>query len=225
MAIFKSASMTSASGSVGGMTYSHNRSGMYMRARRIPVNPNSTDQQTIRNALAASSAAWRALDEAQRVAWAAYAAATPVLNPLGDTIFLTGQQQYVASNSFAQQGGQGANAFPDAPTIPGRVAIGGLTVVIDASATTIVVNNVAADVSNVSVFVGDPQSAGVTFFKGPFQIRGTDAPAMGTVTLTGTGGRNGLVFVAGQRIPVRVRGIAADGRLSTVFETIVEVVA
>ena len=41
---FTSQVYTQASGSVGGLTYSHNRSGMYTRARSTPTDPASTLQ-------------------------------------------------------------------------------------------------------------------------------------------------------------------------------------
>ena len=39
------------SGSIGGATWSHNSSGAYIRARSIPVNPNTDRQNAVRVAV------------------------------------------------------------------------------------------------------------------------------------------------------------------------------
>lgn len=224
MALFKSATMTSASGSVGGATYSHNRFGLYLRARRVPVNPNSTFQQTVRNSFSSASAAWRALTAEQRAAWEAYAAATPVTNAMGDTIHLTGSQQHLATNALALT--LGLAAITAAPTTPGRIAIGALQPTISVAGVDITVTGVSApDTATLAVFAGDVQSAGVSFFAGPYQLRGFDQPALGILTVGSFAGRNGVPLVLGQRMPIRIAGIGVDGRLTTVWQQIVTVSA
>lgn len=107
---------TDLSGSVGGITASHNRGGTYFRNRAIPVNPNSLFQQAVRDAVSQLSTAWgNDLATAQRDGWEAYGAAVGVQNRIGETIFLTGQQMYIRSNVPALQA-----AIPrqdDAPVI------------------------------------------------------------------------------------------------------------
>ena len=56
-----SALATAVSGSIGGITGSHNRGGMYLRSRVIPVNPQTVDQLAARNRLATQSSGWGAL--------------------------------------------------------------------------------------------------------------------------------------------------------------------
>jgi len=41
---FKSPILSQASGSIAGITFSHNRGGMYVRARAVPTNPGSPQQ-------------------------------------------------------------------------------------------------------------------------------------------------------------------------------------
>lgn len=225
MALFTSQIIAQGSGSMGGTTFSHNRFGPYMRAKRTPVNPNTTYQQEQRNVFAVATAAWRALTDAQRAAWASYAAATPVTNRLGATVYLTGSQMHVATNSFA--GRLGIAAISAAPVTPGRQAIGLIGVIITAAAGgTIAVDSIESTLNTtgtVAVFVGDPVSAGVRFYKGPYQLRGYDQPAAGAISITPVVGRNNAPFVVAQRIPVRVAGIDATGRLTTVWEGIVTV--
>lgn len=214
--LFLSDRFTSASGSIGGTTFSHNRFGLYTRARRVPVNPNTGAQQNSRQGLGSGSAAWRSLTEAQRDGWNVYAAATPTVNALGQTVFLTGHQQFVASFSLSNR--LGAGVVTTAPVTPGRPSIGSPVVAITAAAGgSIAVTAIDAAIDNIlGVFVGDPISAGVTFFAGPYQLVGSDAPAAGAITLTPVAGRNGLAFVVGQRIPYRLAALDAAFRLSTI---------
>lgn len=88
------------SGSLAGQTSSRNRFGQYRRSRAIPVNPNTSAQQAARDDFSAASQAWRGLTQAQRDAWAAYAATRPRTNSLGQTIYLTGHQTFVSLRSL-----------------------------------------------------------------------------------------------------------------------------
>lgn len=218
MALFLSDRLTSASGSVGGTTYSHNRFGLYTRARRKPVNPNTPAQQAQRTAFSGASAGWRALTQPQRDAWSAYAASTPVKNALGQTVFLTGAQQYTASASFL--GRLALTPVSAGPTTPGRIDIGTPTVTATAaSGGEFDLNDLPNPGTNVHValFVGNPQSAGVLFFNGPYQLVQADVPTGGSITISPITGRNGLPLVVGQRIPWRLAGVnSTTGVLTTV---------
>lgn len=230
MALFISDRITGASGSVGGVTYSHNRFGLYLRARRKPVNPNTTSQQAVRASLATASSAWRSLTAAQRAAWEVYAANTPMVNSLGLPVFMSGQQQFTATNSIAQR--LASITIADAPTIPGRVALGvPSSVVIDASTASFTASGLSVpDGVNVGIYLSSPIPDGVTFFAGPYQAQSGVAAASGTVTDTGLTARNGVPFAAGQRIGWRLAGIdnvttGGEGRLTTVASGIVVVTA
>lgn len=54
---------------IGGHVASKNRAGAYFRTKVTPMNPATTYQLNVRNRLAGLSTAWRALTEAQRLAW------------------------------------------------------------------------------------------------------------------------------------------------------------
>lgn len=103
--LFKSQVFTQASGSIGGMTFSHNSSGMYTRGRTIPTNPNSQAQAEVRSTLALVSQRWGLISQANRDSWSNYAAVTPVTNVLGDSILLSGQQMFVRCNTLRVRGG------------------------------------------------------------------------------------------------------------------------
>lgn len=104
------------SGSAGGITASRNKGGQYLRRRSVPVNSRTPEQQAARTNFGTAVQLWtEATTPAQREAWNVYAAATPTLDSLGNTIQLTGQQRFVAANSLALL--VGAGAILDAPTI------------------------------------------------------------------------------------------------------------
>lgn len=215
---------TQATGSVGGSTFSHNRFGLYVRARRKPVNTNTSYQQTVRGHFSTASSQWRGLTAEQRAAWDAWAAATPVVNSLGQTVFLTGAQQYVAHVAFVLLLGISPD-LADPPATTGRQDLGDPVVVIDQSAASIAITGLSQGVETVGVFLGDAQSAGVKFFNGPYQLRGQGQPTAGALTLTTQSGRNGVTFVTGARIPWRLAGVDGLQRLSTIATGIVTVTA
>lgn len=87
------------SGSIAGVTYSHNKGGAYIRNRSIPTNPSSSAQLQRRADLATVSTEWQGLTAAQRTAWGEWARQNPIVNALGDSILKSGHQAYVGLNS------------------------------------------------------------------------------------------------------------------------------
>ncbi len=97
--LFTSPVFSQASGSVAGLVFSHGRSGMYTRSRSTPTNPDTERQRIIKTAMKTLTPIWgQTLTAAQRAAWNLYAANVPMVNPLGQTIFLTGQNHFVRTN-------------------------------------------------------------------------------------------------------------------------------
>ncbi|MCK5292688.1 MAG: hypothetical protein KAR39_11820 [Thermoplasmata archaeon] len=71
-------------GSTGGLTYTANQfHQIVVRARTAPVNPNTTNQTTIRSAFNVASQAWKVMATPIREAWAEYAASLTYEGPLG----------------------------------------------------------------------------------------------------------------------------------------------
>ena len=87
------------SGSIGGVVFSRNRGGAYVRNRSIPVDPNTQSQQNVRSILATQSASWADQTDAVRAAFANWAVQNPVINALGNSILLSGQQAFVQLNA------------------------------------------------------------------------------------------------------------------------------
>lgn len=61
--------MTDGRGKIGGHVASKNRGGAYMRTKVTPVNPQSSDQISVRSAFTAISQAWRTLTADQRASF------------------------------------------------------------------------------------------------------------------------------------------------------------
>lgn len=104
------------SGSIGGSTASHNKGGAYFRTRAIPTNPSTAAQLARRASLATMSIAWRSLTNAQRDSWDNYARQNPTTDALGQSISLSGHQQYVGLNTRILLA---AGTVLDAPPIVG----------------------------------------------------------------------------------------------------------
>lgn len=175
--LIKSGLVTQISGSFGGMTGSHNRGGMYLRARSIPVDPGSTLQQVIRDGMANLAARWRdQLTEAQRDDWRTYAANTPLLSPLGDARDVGGLPMYTRGNIIRYQ--IGATIIDDAPT-SGLPVLTTPTNLALLTGDGLLTGDLAADdwTTNggnfLAVYASRPLSAAIGFFKGPYRLIGT----------------------------------------------------
>lgn len=206
------------SGSSGGTVWSHNRSGAYIRARSIPVNPNTARQVAVRNAVRSLTIAWQnTLTQAQRDAWNVYAANVSWLNRLGQSITLTGLNQYIRSNTPRVQNGI-------ARVDPAPVIFNLATAELDLSATASeATQDLTIDGDGTAAWIGEadawqffsmglPQNGGIQFFGGPYRqltaVPGAGPPPF-PVTITGA-----FAFAEGQRIWVRSRIARGDGRLS-----------
>lgn len=120
------------SGSLAGQTASRNRFGQYCRTRAIPVNPNSTEQGIVRARLAAYSAGWRDLTDAQRAGWRDLGLIMTRTDSLGQTYNLTGQEAYISVNTTRVAAGDAAVA--DAPALTTPNALLTLTPTLTAAA-------------------------------------------------------------------------------------------
>ncbi len=217
--------IASGSGSLGGLTASRNKGGLYLRARAIPTNPNTTQQQNVRQAMATLADAWtNLLTQVQRDGWDVYAANTPVIDTLGASMLLTGQQMYLRSNIPRIQSGY---ARVDAsPTIfdfgsfstPGMAGPTASNDSFDLSFTNtdLWANETG---SYMTVFVGRPTNPSVRYFKGPYRLAAgiigddTTAPTSPSTIVSP------FTLTAGQRLNIKVNVTRVDGRYSGAFRT------
>jgi len=195
---------------------------MYTRARAIPTNPNSPQQQAIRNGMATLSNRWyNQLSSTQRDDWDTYAKNVPVSNRLGEQITLSGINHYLRSNTAAVA--LGLTPIDDAPTTFNLGEFSSPSFGIDAAAdeVDITFDNTDdwanEDGARMFVYCSRPQNASVNYFKGPYRFAGTiDGDS---VAAPATPAAIALPFVAvvGQRIFVRVFVQRAAGRVSLDF--------
>ncbi len=218
---FKSPIFSQASGSLAGTVFSHNRGGMYVRARSIPTNPNTPFQQALRGFMTQLATAWSStLTPGQRAAWELYAANVPLIDRLGEPRTVTGLNMYTRSNVPRLQAGLAR--LDNAPTIFDLGSFTEPTIdAIDVNANTADIGFTAGDdwVSEdgaaLLVYISRPQSQSINYFKGPYRFAGA---VLGNSTTPPTSPQTiNLPFpaVAGQRLFFAFNVTRADGRLST----------
>lgn len=220
MALFKSQVITQASGSIGGVTFTRTRSGMTLRARSMPVNPNTPYQQAVRSAQSSISQAWQtSLTDDQRAAWTNYALNVSRRNKLGDAIILTGHQMFVRCNAPRLQAGLAA--VLDGPTDytlgdpPTEIFVdtepaepNELLVQWDST-------GVPAD-TRALLYLSRPMSRTRNFFKGPYRFNSENDATSGVVSAA-VALLPSPIDVGG-RIFARIRFSYPDGRLSDAVE-------
>lgn len=235
---YKSAMTTQASGSVDGMTASHNRFGRYMRARVIPVNPSTTRQTQIRQAFAEAVRQWTEdLTTSQRSSWETYASQTPVVDVLGDSVHLSGQMMWIRSSSPALFGNtvSGSTDFDpvaDFAVAPATFDLGELGVLTFGTVTagtqefTVTVDAgpswASDDDARLYIYVSGPTNSSVRFFKGPYRLAAIvpgDSVTPVTSEVVGLPGfSNPLIsFLAGQRLHFAAAVMYPDGRYTGRF--------
>lgn len=215
---FRGTHLTDASGSLVGVTYSHNRGGAYTRGRTVPVNPNTVQQQLIRSLFAGVQSSWSALSAAQRSAWDSYALATPITNSLGASVNVGGKGMFTRGNVPRLQAlltqvsaGPVISGLP-ALTAPGITSITASTGIMITTFTN--TDSWATAVGGaLLVFMSRPQSPTINGFKGPYRfagrILGAVSPPTSPMNITSP-----FALAAGQRVFVRFVAVTADGRLS-----------
>lgn len=218
-------------GSVGGLTFSRNRYGLYTRTRAVPVNPNSTRQTAVRAIFAALAGGWTGvLTQAQRDAWDLYGANVTWLNKLGQPVTLTGYSHFQRSNGaiLAVPG----TAVLDGPTtfsLPGADETFDATISEATQLISVVFDTaldwVGEDDAYLLVHMAQPRSGSRTFIGGPTRTAGS---IDGDATTPPTSPQTIAVpfaVAAGQKTEVLARIIRADGRTSNLFRTSVTVAA
>jgi len=215
--------VTDARGSVGGVTFSRNSFGPYQRARVTPVNPQTARQVLVRSSIAFLSNRWaNTLTAAQRTAWGLYASSVAMQDSLGATIYLSGYNHYIRSNTIRKMLALPViDAGPTIFEIPAQDP----TYAITASEATqmltstfdVTMDWALEDGGYIVFFAGKPQNAQRNFFDGPWRqfgwVIGVDpgGPASPDVTVSP------YAISEGQRQWGYARILRADGRLSERF--------
>ncbi len=220
--LIKSAILTQGSGSLGGMTLSHNAGGLYLRSRVIPTDPGTIYQTAVRNAMSNLTSRWsNVLTPAQREAWDVYGTNVPVTNALGDPINLSGVSHFIRSNIPRIQAGlavvdDGPTNFTLAPQEGMNNTASEATQLIS---TTFVDTQpwCSEDGAAMLLYAGRPQNASINFFKGPYRLAGPFLGDSGTPITSPQTVAAPFAFIDGHRLFVHMRMTRADGRLSAPF--------
>lgn len=220
---FKSALGLIVSGSMAGVTGSHNRFGQYFRQRAIPVNPSSDRQQSVRSVFAALAVLWSStLTQAQRDAWNLYGDTVEMLDKQGSTIHLTGYNHYLRSNCAILQ--TTLTRVDVGPTVMSLPEVDPTAVATASEATQLIslvfdtnLPWVSEDGAGLAVGMSSPKGEGVDFIGGPFRYANYIA---GNNAVPPASPQNVAVPFAvaeDQKTQVQLRIMRADGRLSTPF--------
>jgi len=230
MALFKGLLVSKVSGSIGGITFSHNKGGPYFRSRATPTDPNSPQQQAVRAIVGQLSNHWiNTLTAAQRESWATYAANVTVLDPFGDPRYIPPLSHFVRSNTPRLQAGRAR--VDDAPTIFNTGDFTSPSFAVSEATQQVSVTFGDSDPwcdedgSAMLIYGSRPQNPTINFFKGPYRFAG---PIPGSSTLPPTTPQTiAIPFAAieGQKTFWRAIVTRADGRLSLSFRDLATVAA
>lgn len=221
--LFKPLLGTDLSGKVGGIVASHNAGGAYFRAATIPTNPNTPQQQVVRNAVASLTNQWNnTLTVAQRAEWDLYADNVTLTNRIGEQHNVSGMSMFVRSNVTRIQ-----NAKPVVSDGPGVFNLSQYTPPSLSNASeatqTVDVNFGTPPVSDpwanevggfLFVFLSRPQNPSINFFRGPYRLV---AGIVGDPVAPTTPVNVPVPFpiIAGQNLFGRAVATLADGRYAT----------
>ncbi len=214
--------LTAMSGSVGGLTFSHNRGGAYVRNRAIPTQPDTGQQAVIKGAFGSLSTAWSAvLTTIQRTAWELYATNTPLTDKLGQPFIPTGLNMYIRGNtSLLQAEFARVDNGPVTFGLPnvGIVAAASMSTATEIASITFDDTDLWVDDDDGYLFIyaSRPQKPSIGFFKGPYQLAGTVAGDSTTPPTSPASITVPFATVAGDRVFFRAVVIDGEGRKSAV---------
>jgi len=158
--------ITNVVGSHGGTTFARNKGGNYMKKKVHGVNPRSELQLAMRTSIGQLSKYYsNTLSDAQRSAWASFAASLPVINRLGNATFLSAQQMFTKLNAQVLAGGSTIVATPPITTAVGTPTSISVAAASGGPGTLSITNAVAAPTGNdkVMYWCGPPMNPGRSF--------------------------------------------------------------
>jgi len=115
------ATVTGITGSIGGWTFSSNRSGNIIRTRGFPSKSSTQKQTTSHQAFISLLNQWQTVSFANKTLWDAFALANTKTTKFGDVRTLTGLNWYQSINSFYVLLGQAVIDAPPAHVLPPAV--------------------------------------------------------------------------------------------------------
>lgn len=232
--ILKSEILTQASGSIGGVTYSHGRSGLQRQSRALHADKASNRQLSVRATFTSLTIGWSSeLSETQRTAWRNYAATTPLTDRFGDTRTISGPAMFLRCNSIALQASR--PRIDDAPTEPGLTPIGQVVITALRAADRFIVltagtsewreNDGGACIIQTTQFL--PQGATRNHLEKRrlvVVVGSSSSPPVVTIVMQNGFDQRPGSYPAGTPISCRAIAVDQNGRLSTFQEDLIRVV-
>lgn len=159
-----------ARGKMGGMVFSRNHAGAYMRTKITPLNPQSIPQTIVRTLLTTLAQTWRGLTVSERLAWNITASTWVHTNIFGDNVPLSGFGLYCRLNRNLQTLGE--SLISVAPVHSAIVGVDSTSIVADTTLGTLFLTYapvIPAD-QHLAIYATKPVSAGVTFVKSEYRF-------------------------------------------------------
>lgn len=193
MAKVKSTIFSVMKGKIGGLVFFNGPGGaILVRELVIPVNPNTPEQQEARTQMTNASKSWGIdLDDTERKSWVDYALVTPYENGLGQEMILSGMMMYVAVRT-AVLGCDPAvplSQFDLASCVGGQfldpvISIKDCLTPEECGGIVQITNNDPTLTMSGMIMISGPQSAGVKFYRGPYDP--TTMETFGPIAVSGT---------------------------------------
>jgi hypothetical protein len=219
MAKVKLGVLAAASGKAGGVIYSRNRGGAYIKNWVKVINPNTPAQSLTRQRFSTLSSKWKILTTAERQSWNSATPNFPVIDRLGDSIELSGQQLYMQMNRNLQSiSALAINVAPAPKTVTSPTFV---SVTVDTTQFSIDYEpNPLGTNETLIIDASTTKSAGVNYL-GRSAFKQISVVAAGTVSPADIFARYNAVFGAGtlqvgakvflrMRIVDDLTGIASD---------------
>lgn len=214
------------SGSIGGITASHNTMGQYLRKKVVPVNPRTSGQTTVRNFFASLAVLWGAITQANRDSFIAYANAVSVPDKIGNLIKLSGLNWYQAVNVLRLQ--SSLTRIDSMSSTQTLAALTSPTPTIAQAGTTFSTafsNNLTTDQwanfvgGALAVFMSAPFNPTRVGYSGGYRFAGKIAGAVVPPTTPQLLTKTYAVFT-GQQVAFKFVALNGDGRISSpVYKT------
>lgn len=162
-----------ARGKMGGMVFSKNHSGAYMRTKVSPINPKTVAQQAVRTLMTTLAQSWRGLTVNQRLSWSIGASTWTHSNIFGDNVPLSGFGLYCRLNRNLQTAN--LTIIGDLPVHSAVIGIDSSSLVAD---TTLGTLNLTFDpvipvTQRLFIYATKPVSAGINFVKSEYRLIAT----------------------------------------------------
>lgn len=104
-------------GKLGGHVAQKNAAGNFLRTRSIPINRQSSAQQSRRALVSELTKDWKGLTEAQRIEWNRYASSKPTQDIFGKTYVKSGMNWFVELNLNLINVGEEKDLEPGTPLV------------------------------------------------------------------------------------------------------------